>query len=74
MLTASLQRIRTQVNWPNKATGGTKPVFELCYQTGLSCVAKQDLMWKPAGDPCVTPCYLNKAFLANDSAAAGVCP
>ncbi|MSQ82060.1 MAG: hypothetical protein EXR77_03970 [Myxococcales bacterium] len=62
-----------KINWPSKAIGGTQPLFGQCYQTGLSCVAKQNLMWQPAGERCVTPCYTNKLFnaLANQ---APICP
>lgn len=64
-----------KLNWPNMATGGTKPVLEVCFQSGLSCAAKQNLMWQAAGDPCVTPCYVNKAFNDNlDIAVVATCP
>lgn len=45
-------------NWPNLTTGGSvKPPFETCLQTGQSCAAQKNLMWQPAGQLCVTPCY-----------------
>ena len=64
-----------KLNWPNKITGGTKPVFDACYQTGLSCAAKNNLTWQSAGDPCVTPCYTNNTFVGSiNGAAQGPCP
>ncbi len=56
--------------WPNLASGGNKKVFEACYQSGLSCNAKQNLMWQPKGDWCITPCYVNKAFVGTVSGGA----
>ncbi len=49
--------------WPNVLTGGSKPVFEACHQSGLSCPAKKNLMWQAAGTECITPCYSNAAFV-----------
>ncbi|MBI5607864.1 MAG: hypothetical protein HY902_03185 [Deltaproteobacteria bacterium] len=43
--------------WPNTASGGKKPVFQTCYQSGASCPAKKNLMWQPKGEWCITPCY-----------------
>lgn len=50
-------------------------MLDACYQTGLSCATKQNLMWQPVGDPCVTPCYVNKTFVgAVGGADMGKCP
>ncbi|MBI5607307.1 MAG: hypothetical protein HY902_00335 [Deltaproteobacteria bacterium] len=56
--------------WPNLASGGNKKVFEACYQSGQSCAAKQNLMWQPKGDWCITPCYVNKAFVGTVTGGA----
>ena len=55
--------------------GGGKKPFEMCYQSGDSCAAKQNLMWQPKGDYCITPCYVNKVFVGGVSGGAtGACP
>ncbi|MBM4343131.1 MAG: hypothetical protein FJ100_07105 [Deltaproteobacteria bacterium] len=59
-------------HWPNFASGGTKNVFDTCYQSGNSCQAKQNLMWQPKGDWCMTPCYENKTWSLRSSQAAGM--
>ena len=46
-----------KLNWPNTAMGGAKKTLTTCYQSGQSCPAKQNLMWQPNGDWCMTPCY-----------------
>ncbi|MSQ84567.1 MAG: hypothetical protein EXR77_17090 [Myxococcales bacterium] len=63
-----------KVNWPNTASGGGKKVFDTCYQSGLSCPAKKNLMWQPKGDWCITKCYVNKVFNGTvGNAFAGKC-
>ena len=59
---------------PRHGTIG-KAGFAAVRQSGLSCTAKQNLMWQAKGDPCVTPCYVNKTFVGTvGGAAAGKCP
>ncbi|MBI5609322.1 MAG: hypothetical protein HY902_10640 [Deltaproteobacteria bacterium] len=61
--------------WPNTASGGTKKVFETCYQSGFSCTEKKNLMWQPKGDWCITKCYNNATFVGavGGGAAASSC-
>ncbi|MBI5608762.1 MAG: hypothetical protein HY902_07760 [Deltaproteobacteria bacterium] len=66
-----------KVWWPNTASGGGKPVFEPCWQSGDSCAAKKDLMWQSSGTSCIAKCYNNNTFLAavsGGAAAASKCP
>ncbi|MBM4342084.1 MAG: hypothetical protein FJ100_01710 [Deltaproteobacteria bacterium] len=62
-----------RVNWPNTASGGSKKVFDTCYQSGYSCPAKKNLMWQPKGDWCITKCYVNKVFNGSVGGAATQC-
>jgi hypothetical protein len=61
--------------WPNTASGGSKKVFETCYQKGYSCVDKTNDMWQPKGDWCITKCYNNLTFVGavGGGAAASSC-
>ena len=52
-----------RLNWPNLISGGTKKVFDTCYQSGASCPAGKNLMWQANGDRCITKCYENKALV-----------
>ena len=64
-----------KLNWPNTASGGGKKVLDTCYQSGLSCPAKKNLMWQSKGDWCITKSYINNEF--NDKLGngfAGKCP
>ncbi len=58
------------LNWPNVTNGGTKPVFQTCYQSGQSCAAGKNLMWEPKGERCITKCYKNKVFNGSVGGAA----
>ncbi len=60
-----------KIHWPNKITdkaaANVEPV-ELCYQTGDPC--KGGKRWVPQGDHCITKCYYNPGFVANQSGGA----
>ncbi|MBI5608755.1 MAG: hypothetical protein HY902_07725 [Deltaproteobacteria bacterium] len=61
--------------WPNKVSGGSKPLFEPCWQSGDSCAAKKDLMWQSAGQSCIAKCYMNVSALGpNVIIAPPKCP
>ena len=60
-----------KINWPNKLSGGTLPVIDVCHQTGLACLMGKNAMWQPAGDPCITPKYVNA--MANPAIGGGAC-
>ncbi len=64
-----------KVWWPNTASGGSKPVFQECLQSGDSCAAKQNLMWQPTGDWCIAKCYINAGFVGaiGGGASASAC-
>ncbi len=53
-----------KLNWPNTMSGGSKKIFESCNQSGYSCPAGKNLMWKASGAPCITPSYDDSEFLA----------
>ncbi len=62
-----------KVHWPNVVTGGSKPLFESCLQSGLSCPAGKSLMWEPKGVPCITPCYKSPLSGVGGSASSSAC-
>lgn len=64
-----------KLHWPNTLTGGTAKLLQPCYQAGASCALGKSTMWADKGDPCVTPCYVNKPFIGGiGGAAPAPCP
>ena len=62
-----------KLNWPNTIVGGTKKLVEPCYQAGLSCPAKKNLMWQVKGSQCITPCYKSQLSGSLAVGPGGIC-
>ena len=58
-----------RLNWPNTMSGGSQNPLSTCHQTvGAKPCDGQGKWWQPQGEHCITPCYINPAFVGSGMA------